>query len=62
MIGLCLSVCPQSKRGLSSEGLVEGLFQDRSARIQKILASTDQRSTREAEKSCVKVVLLIYTT
>ena len=40
VIGLCLSVCPQSKRGLSSGGLVEGLFQDRSVRIQKILAST----------------------
>ena len=37
---VCLSVCPQSKRGLNSEGLVEGLFQDRSARIQRILAST----------------------
>ena len=32
-----LSVSPS---GLSSEGLVEGLFQDRSVRIQKILAST----------------------
>ena len=40
VIGLCLSVCPQSKRCLSSEGLIEGLFQDRSVRIQKILAST----------------------
>ena len=39
-LSVSLSVCPQSKRGLSSEGLVEGLFQDRSARIQKILAST----------------------
>ena len=42
VIGLCLSVCPQSKRCLSSEGLIEGLFQDSSVRIQKIkiLAST----------------------
>ena len=36
-LSVSLSVCPS---GLSSEGLVEGLFQDRSVRIQKILAST----------------------
>ena len=51
----CLSVCPCS---LSNEGLVEGLVLNKSVRIQKILASTlltDQRSTREAEKSCVEV-------
>ena len=61
VIGLSVS----RPNSLSSEGLVEGLVQDRSVRIQKIIVSTqftDQRSTREAEKSCVKVVFLIYTT
>ena len=39
VIGLSVSqsVCPS---GLSTEGLVEGLFQNRSVRIQKLLVST----------------------
>ena len=49
VIGLSVSLSVHPS-GLSSEGLVEGLFQDRSVRIQTILASTDQRSTGEAEK------------
>ena len=39
VIGLSVSLSIVQAR-LSSEGLVEGLFQDRSVRIQKILAST----------------------
>ena len=49
MIGLSVSlsvqaVCPA---GLSSEGLVEGLFQDRSVRIQKIMTSLHNSQTRD---------------
>ena len=69
MIGLC-PVClfvDTKISSLSSEGLVEGSFQDinLSVRIQKIIVSTYSQtkiSTRETEKSCVKVMFLIYTT